>query len=202
VSRFPAAFRPPAFASWVILRPLRDWAFLTVGLPGPYVQGLDLIGVVTFHTSQMRPGWVPPLLRGGDALPTGKESPGRRLPPPSGQPCSPLPQPISEGARSRSIIRGSLTFTRPVFPLPVAPGWNAGPWASTPELHTKPSPATHVRVGTGLEHWPGTIPTASADLHRYVHCTRATSCHTSFFLASTLITGCPAAMRAVAASLM
>jgi hypothetical protein len=36
------------------------------------------------------------------------------------------------GPRSRSIIRGSLTFTRPVFPLPVAPGWNGSPWASPP----------------------------------------------------------------------
>jgi hypothetical protein len=32
-SRFPAAFRPPAFASRVFLRPLGDYAFLTVGLP-------------------------------------------------------------------------------------------------------------------------------------------------------------------------
>jgi len=29
----PAAFRLPAFASRIILFPLRDWAFLTVGLP-------------------------------------------------------------------------------------------------------------------------------------------------------------------------
>jgi hypothetical protein len=33
LSRFPAAFRPPAFASWVVLRPLEDPAFLTVGVP-------------------------------------------------------------------------------------------------------------------------------------------------------------------------
>lgn len=31
--RFPAAFRPPALASWAILRPLGNQAFLTVGLP-------------------------------------------------------------------------------------------------------------------------------------------------------------------------
>jgi len=34
MSRFPAAFRPPAFASRVIPHPPRDSAFLTVGLPG------------------------------------------------------------------------------------------------------------------------------------------------------------------------
>ena len=32
-SRFPVAFRPPAFASRVVLRPPRSSAFLTVGLP-------------------------------------------------------------------------------------------------------------------------------------------------------------------------
>ena len=32
-SRFPAAFRPPAFASRVFLRPLGNYAFLTSGLP-------------------------------------------------------------------------------------------------------------------------------------------------------------------------
>ena len=31
--RFPAAFRPPAFASGTVLRPLGSWAFFTVGLP-------------------------------------------------------------------------------------------------------------------------------------------------------------------------
>jgi len=63
--------------------------------------------------------------------------------------------------KSRSIIRGSVAFTRPVFPLPVVCGWNAGPWASPPELRTEPLPATHVGVGTGLEHWPGTTPPTS-----------------------------------------
>ena len=33
-SRFPAAFRPPAFASWAILFPLGSYAFLTVSRPG------------------------------------------------------------------------------------------------------------------------------------------------------------------------
>ena len=35
--RFPVAFRLSAFAFWVILRPLGDSAFLTVGLPRPLV---------------------------------------------------------------------------------------------------------------------------------------------------------------------
>ena len=46
-SRFPAAFRPPAFASRVFLRPLGDSASLTVGLPADSPP--DPIGVVTFR---------------------------------------------------------------------------------------------------------------------------------------------------------
>ena len=63
-SRFPAAFRPPAFASWAILFPLRSCAFLTVGRPGGCFHP-DPNGVTTFHTSEIRPGWVLPLPRGG-----------------------------------------------------------------------------------------------------------------------------------------
>jgi hypothetical protein len=33
MSRFPVSFRPPAFASEAILRPLENRAFLAVGLP-------------------------------------------------------------------------------------------------------------------------------------------------------------------------
>ena len=46
-SRFPAAFRPPAFASRVFLRPLGDSASLTVGLPAALPP--DPIGIVTFR---------------------------------------------------------------------------------------------------------------------------------------------------------
>jgi DNA-binding XRE family transcriptional regulator len=38
-SRFPVAFRPPAFASWTILFPPRTSASLTVGLPRPTGRG-------------------------------------------------------------------------------------------------------------------------------------------------------------------
>jgi hypothetical protein len=63
VSRFPAAFRLPALASWAILRPLGNRAFLTVGLPSASLLS-DPNGVVTFRTSEIRPGWVPPIPRG------------------------------------------------------------------------------------------------------------------------------------------
>jgi hypothetical protein len=65
-SRFPAAFRLPAFACWTILRPPRSWASLTVGLPG---LNPDHDGVVTFRTVETRPGRVLPEPR-GNGVPT------------------------------------------------------------------------------------------------------------------------------------
>jgi hypothetical protein len=56
------------------------------------------------------------------------------------------------GPRSRSIIRDSLTFTRPVFPLPVAPGWNRGPWAS-------PSSSTPRRYRRRMSKWGRALST-------------------------------------------
>ena len=55
----------------------------------------DPIGVATFRTSEIRPGWVPSRPRDGGAHPTGRLS-GRRLPLHSGQPCHPAVHPIGE----------------------------------------------------------------------------------------------------------
>ena len=65
-SRFPAAFRPPAFACWTIQCPPGSWASLAVGLPG---HRPDPDGVVTFRTAETRPGWVLSVPR-GDGVPT------------------------------------------------------------------------------------------------------------------------------------
>ena len=52
-------------------------------------------------------------------------SPPRRHPPlPSGSPSTPPRHPTVRGFASRGINRGSITFTRPVFPSPMPPGWN------------------------------------------------------------------------------
>jgi hypothetical protein len=56
------------------------------------------------------------------------------------------------GSRSRGIIRGSLTFTRPVFPLPVTPGWNRDPWAS-------PSSSTPRRYRRRMSKWGRALST-------------------------------------------
>jgi len=114
LSRFPAAFRPPACASWAILFPLGSCAFLTVGRPGGCFHP-DPNGVATFHTSEIRPGWVLPLSRGGGVHPDGSDLHHRRLPLLNGQPCTPLQRPIggawdhetSPGVHSRSPVRSS-----------------------------------------------------------------------------------------------
>ena len=58
-----------------ILFPPENSALLTVGLPIRHQGGPDSVGVPMFRTHEMRPGWVPPLPRGGGVLPTGAASP-------------------------------------------------------------------------------------------------------------------------------
>ncbi len=94
MSRFPAAFRPPAFAFRVILFPPGNWAFLTVGLPAPpdigpgrgyHVPHLrDMTGLGALST----PGTA--MLSRPDAVP------GSHLPLLSGQSLHPLPHPTGE----------------------------------------------------------------------------------------------------------
>jgi len=82
--RFPVAFQPPAFASWVVLRPLGISAFLTVGLPGRQI-GPDPNGVTTFHLHETRPGRVPPMPRERRCSHDRPSASGRRLPLLNGQ---------------------------------------------------------------------------------------------------------------------
>jgi hypothetical protein len=85
------------------------------------------------------------------------------------------------GSPSRAINRGSLTFTRPVFPSPTPPGWNQRRFDAPPELRTPPSPATHVRgrdrpSSTDLELPLNSHPSISNPV---VHSIRATSRRTA-----------------------
>jgi hypothetical protein len=93
--------------------------------------------------------------------------PAKILRPPLAVPPRPGPAP-----RSPSHLPGlwvtrhqrGFTHVRPSgLPLACAPGWNGTRFGFSPELRTPRLPATHVRAGTGLEHWPGaTSPTSSA----------------------------------------
>jgi hypothetical protein len=87
-SRFPAAFRPPAFASWVILRPLGSSAFLTVGPPAATCLP-DPNGVVVLHMSKTQPGRALSLPRGRWCAPGQRLPSGRHLPLSCGQSLRP-----------------------------------------------------------------------------------------------------------------
>ena len=93
--------------------------------------------------------------------------PAKILRPPLAVPPRPGPAPrFSSHLPGPWVTRHQRGFThvRPSgLPLACAPGWNGTRFGFSPELRTPRLPATHVRAGTGLEHWPGaTSPTSSA----------------------------------------
>lgn len=157
--RFPIAFRLPAFASRVIHFPL--------GVRPPsrsahrHVAAPDHNGVPTFHTHEMRPGRVPPVSRGRRCSPDRQKIPGRRLPFLNGQPLHlAVTTHQARLTHNETSNRGSLSFTHPVCPLPVTPGWSRGPSAFPRASH--PAVASDARRGWGqaTEHGPGTTQPA------------------------------------------
>jgi hypothetical protein len=134
-SRFPAAFRPPAFASRVFLRPLGSYAFLTVGLPAGIPP--DPVGVVTFRMRQIRPGRASSEPRGRWCAPGQPNPPGRHPPPSSGRPLfSRLLQSTSESANDEASSR--IHSRSPVRPSPAC-----GPWMEQEPSGTSPGFAPH-----------------------------------------------------------
>src|SRR5712691_472673 len=154
--RFPAAFPPPAFASWAPLPARRDSAPIAVGLPhAPRIPAHVLRTLAGFtRSARVRPG------------------PGWTLSLPRGQRCS-LAIDLSVAAACRLTSAGPYSPqnrnpTRDVDlsrhqqefpgsrPMPVLPltcgrhGRVGGPWAFPRASHpTDQEPATHVAVGTG-----------------------------------------------------
>jgi hypothetical protein len=161
-SRFPAAFRPPAFASRVFLRPLGDYAFLTVGLPA--ATGLaDPIGVVTFRMHEIRPGWAPSVPRGRWCAPGQPNSPGRHLPPSSGRPLfSRLSHPASGSANDEASSR--IHLRSPVRPSPACdPQAEQGSLGTSPGFAPRGHPRRTPGQGRSLRTGPGTTSSTSAD---------------------------------------
>ena len=115
-----------------------------------------------FHVPHVRDydrGGCPLYPGDGGALPAGTAYPTGACRFPAASPCTPLPHPIAGLAMTRHH-RGSLRS--PVRSSPrLWPPDGTGALGLSPELRTPPLPATHVRVGTGLEHWPGTTPPTS-----------------------------------------
>lgn len=131
----------------VIRFPPGGWASLTVGLPG---KARTLTGLPrSTRTSCDRAGCLL-YPEDGDAHPTDLHSPAGACRFPAASPYTPLLHPIWRGRLFTRHQRRFTRFTRPVFPSPVAPGWNGRPWASTPSFEPRrnSTPTTHVRVGT------------------------------------------------------
>lgn len=178
--RFPVAFRRPAFASRIILRPPRVRP--SSRSAHQTRSRLDLDGVVTFRTRQIRPGRVPSVPRGRWCAPARPGSPGRHPPPHSDRP---LP-PAETSHRARVLMtrrqRGFTQFTRPAFPSLWPPDGTAalGPLPRAPH----PTVTRDARRGgdSPLRTGPDATSPASAEppLDEH-HCTRATSCRTTRF---------------------
>ena len=158
-SRFPAAFRPPAFASRVILFPPGSWAFLAVGLPGIRP---DPDGVSTFRTCEIRPGWVPSLPRGRRCSPGQMPCPASACRFSPASPCTPHLHPTSgapfyeASTRVHAIHPSGLPLTCD------PPDGTDGPWAFPCAPH--PAVTSGARQGGARrEHAPRTTrPTSSA----------------------------------------
>jgi hypothetical protein len=159
---FLPPFDVPAFACWVIVRPLRDWAFLTVGLPvlrtGPQ---RDCHVAHEQDTTGQDASFIPGTVVHTQPATTLRPAPAafQRL-----APTAPLALPIGGGhlhetstevhairpsPRRPHRRQGRGACSPPVFSSPVTPGWNGRPWASSPMLRTPRLPATHVEAETG-----------------------------------------------------
>jgi hypothetical protein len=127
--------------------PGREFRFPYGWPTGPLPGGPDPAGVSVFRTREIRPGWVPPILRGDGVLPAnvGSLAGTRRFT--AASPVIRLMQPTG-GSHYYEACGDSHTFTRPVFPLPAAAGWNGSRFGFYPGLRTPRLPTTHARTGT------------------------------------------------------
>jgi hypothetical protein len=174
MSRFPAAFRPPAFAS----RSSDSRRGVGPSSRSAYRPRPDPEGVTAFRTHELRPGWVPPLPRGRRCSPRPSRLLDRRLPLPSGQSLHPAPT----SHRAGLSLHEASTRVQAIHPsgLPLACSRPDGtgsprafPRASNPAGKHRRRTS---RWGQAIEHGPGTTLTTSAEppINVFTHM-RATS---------------------------
>ena len=127
-SRFPAAFRPPAFASWAFLRPLGNYASLTVGLPAA-TSSRTPSGLSRSTCVRYGQGGCPLYPGDGGALPADQIRPAgtRRLP--AAGPCSPASTIPPARVLMTRRHRGFTHVHPSGLPQPVTPRRNGSPWA-------------------------------------------------------------------------
>jgi hypothetical protein len=92
----------------------------------------------------------------------------------------PAPTSHLRGLPSRSIVEDSVSFTRPVFPLPVAPGWNGSPWASSPSFAPRRYQQRTSERGRALDTGPGHVIDVTPTSSLRDHSQRATSRRTTY----------------------
>jgi hypothetical protein len=138
-----------------ILFPPEDSALLAVGLPGHPDDGLDSVGVSVFRTHEMRPGWVPSLLRGGGVLPTSAASlvGACRF-----AAASPIPRWNLPPAELLITEHAKIHLRSPVRPSP-RPSFPGGtgtlrllPWASHPAVTHNARQGGDSPLDTGPDH--------------------------------------------------
>ena len=146
MSRFPAAFRLPAFAS--------RSSHSRQGIGSPHGRPTDP------HRAGPRRGYRVPHARATTGVGTPytprtmvltqpSRLPDRHPPHPSGSPYTPPQHPITRGSASRGIKQGFITFTRPVFPSPTPPGWNQRRFGFPPSFAPRRYRQRTSGVGTG-----------------------------------------------------
>ena len=166
---FPVDFRPPsstfrpvvvtplsvrpAFASWASCSRQRIPPPLRLAYP-PAPRRPGLAGVSVFRTCEMRPGWVPPVLRGGGVLPTGVGSPIGTCHFSTTSPAIRLTHSIS-GSDHHEACGDSPTFTRPAFSSPAATGWNSSSFGFYPGFTPRSYPRRMPGRRRSHGHWIG-----------------------------------------------
>jgi hypothetical protein len=168
VSRFPAAFRPPAFASRSSdsrrgAGPSSRSAYRTRQRRARTPTGLPR----SARTSCDRDG-CPLYPEDGGALPGLGDVPSRRLPLLGGQSFHPAPASHRQGSASRGINEGSRDSPVRSSPRLWPPGWNGHALGLPPGLRTPPtrSRTTHARGGdrpSSTDPWNYTLNITSAD---------------------------------------
>lgn len=124
------------------------------------VRATASVGVSTFRVCEMRPDWAPSISRGGGVLPGGMQI--RPAPAAFQRPAlHPAVASHRQGFSSRDVIEGSRVFARPVFPLPVATGWNGGAWASPRSFAPRRYQRRTSRWERIIGHGPGTTLTSA-----------------------------------------
>ena len=162
--RFPVALRRTGIRFLGILVPPGDWAFVTSGLPGnAWRRPRTLTGFPRSACASSDRGGRPLDPEASGVHTADENSPAAACRSSTARPCTPVFIPsagalgneASTGVHSRSPVRSS-----PRLPSRM----ERERFGFFPELRTPQLPATHVRAGTGLEHWPEAMPPTSSAL--------------------------------------